>query len=115
MGFLDRFRAKGETTAGTEQQTQYKVGMKVPCMSCNRKIRIQTLGDNKGKIVVATVDNMLPLAFRCRNCDYITCVECALLAYELHNPREGLPTCPSCGRVGGQGPILFAEWLDLKG
>ena len=77
------------------------------------KVKIETPARriSKGKIVIASVDDMLPyFAFRCEKCNYITCIECALLAYELHNRREGIPTCPSCKEVSG--PIFFMEWLD---
>ena len=89
----------------------YKVGDKVSCQKCGKKVKIDVpIKDSKGKIVVASVDDMMPFAFRCRNCDFITCAKCALLAYELHNPREGIPTCPSCGEY----PVFFTEWLAIK-
>jgi transcription elongation factor Elf1 len=93
--------------------TTHRVGETVSCQKCGRKVKIDVpRKDSKGKILLASVDDMMPFAFRCRQCDFITCAECALLAYELHNPRQGIPTCPSCGKVAA---MFFTEWLAIKG
>ena len=114
MGFLrNLFGSKQPAATSSMTEIVYHRGDTVTCAKCGSKVKIATPSrDTKGKIVVATVDDMLPFAFRCRHCAFITCAECALLAYELHNPREGIPTCPSCKEVAG--PIFFTEWLDLK-
>lgn len=109
MGFLGNLF--GKKPAG-DTPIIYHRGETVKCAKCGRKVKIDLPPrDLKGKIMIASVDDMLPFAFRCEKCNYITCMECALLAYELHNRREGIPTCPSCKEVSG--PIFFVEWLDL--
>jgi len=112
MALLDRWFGKGQKADATSPAT-YKVGDTVKCQKCGRRVKIQSPAkDVNGKIVVASVDDMMPFAFRCVHCDYITCARCSLLAYELHNPREGIPTCPSCNEVSG--PQFFTQWLDQK-
>ncbi len=113
MGFFKNLFSNKEKTDSIE--ISYHIDDKVKCMKCSRKVIINSPPkDTRGKILVSSVDQMLPFAFRCRACNFITCAECALLAYKLHNPREGIPTCPSCGKFSGSGPIFFTEWLDIK-
>lgn len=89
-----------EASGGAEDASTYRIGGKVRCRKCNRSISIDLpMKDSQGKIVVSTVDDMMPFAFSCQDCRFVTCARCALLAYELHNPRNGIPTCPSCGLV----------------
>lgn len=110
---LFRKRETAEAPRQSAGAKTYRFGETVSCQKCGRKVKIDTPAkDSAGKILVATVDDMMPFAFRCRHCDFITCSECALLAYELHNPRQGIPTCPSCGKVA---VMFFAEWLGIKG
>lgn len=114
MNFLRNLFSKKQTVETSDNtEIVYHKGDTVKCAKCGRNLKIATPArDSKGKIMIASVDDILPFAFRCRHCNYITCAECALLAYELHNRREGIPTCPSCKEVSG--PIFFTEWLDLK-
>ena len=92
--------------------TTYALGQTVSCEKCGRSVTIDSpRKDSKGKILLSSVEQMMPFAFCCRHCDFITCAECALLAYELHNPRQGIPTCPGCGKVA---TMFFTEWLSLK-
>jgi hypothetical protein len=114
MSFLHNLFSKrqlADTSSGSE--IVFHMGDTVKCSKCGRKVKIGLpRRDVTGKILIASVDDMLPFALRCEKCNYITCASCAIMAYEIHNPREGIPTCPSCGEVSG--PIFFAEWLDLK-
>jgi len=112
MGLFDRWFGKGQK-ADTADPATYKIGDMVKCQKCGSRVKIQSPPkDAQGKILVASVDDMMPFAFRCVQCDYITCARCSLLAYELHNPREGIPTCPSCKEVSG--PQFFTFWLDQQ-
>jgi hypothetical protein len=105
------FRRSSANTAATGKSVTYHAGDKVACDKCGRRVLIASPPkDSKGKIVISRVDDMMPFAFHCWKCPFITCVTCALLAFEFHNPREGIPTCPSCG-----GPCsFFSQWLEMK-
>jgi hypothetical protein len=60
---------------------------------------------------------MRDVAFRCKHCDFILCVECAApreapSGEKLKYAMRGTTVCQRCGVV--HGPIPFTEWLDLK-
>lgn len=105
------FRRSSAKTAATDKSVTYHLGNKVACAKCGRRVLIASpVQDSEGgTYVIGTVDQMMPFAFHCYKCPFITCARCALLAFEFHNPREGIPTCPSCG-----GPCsLFSQWLTI--
>ena len=112
MGLFDRWFGKSKEQDTADPAT-YKIDGMAKCQKCGRSVKIQTPAkDAKGKILVASVDDMMPFAFFCIHCDYVTCARGSLLAYKDHNPRNGIPTCPSCKEVSG--PQFFSIWQDHK-
>ena len=112
VSVLRRLFGQSGAQRETPGATIYEAGGKVDCQKCGRSVKIDVpRKDTTGKILVSSVDDMMPFAFRCRKCDYMTCAKCALLAYELHNPRKGITTCPCCSEVAVP---FFTEWLAIK-
>ena len=97
----------------SEDPADFYLRQTVSCQQCRWPMTIDMpRKDSTGKILVARLDDMLGFAFRCRDCNYVTCARCALRASDPTSPRQGVLSCPNCGTVAVP---FFAEWLTIKG
>ena len=101
MRFLNRLLGRGKSS---EEQTsfipkQYRDGDSVKCQKCGHSIIVRT---SDKAVSLSTYDAVKKVAFRCQQCDFITCSSCATRGAQ---PQCDMMVCPSCGSKGG--PFFF--------